>query len=112
VLMHNAFDEFGIPPDLGIVLQPGMVHGDASLGVDAQGLTRPLELMYPRVADSIIITCVASSALMAKTCFQSAAGIALPAWWGSIQHSTLTSRHDEQPSSDGSVAVQDPEDAG
>ena len=70
VLMHNAFDEFGIPPDLGIVLQSGMVHGDASLGVDAQGLTRPLEFMYPRVADSIIITCVASSALMAKHAFK------------------------------------------
>jgi hypothetical protein len=34
VLVHNALDEVGIPPDSGVVLQLGVVQGDASLGMD------------------------------------------------------------------------------
>jgi hypothetical protein len=34
VLVHNSLDEVGIPPDSGVVLQLGVVQGDASLGMD------------------------------------------------------------------------------
>jgi hypothetical protein len=55
VLVHNVLDEVGIPPDPGVVLQLWVVQGDASLGVDAQGMARALELLNSCLAQAVVV---------------------------------------------------------
>jgi hypothetical protein len=55
-LMYDGLDEFRVPPNLGVILQLGVVDGDASCRMDAQGLTRTLKLIRPHFALPIIIS--------------------------------------------------------
>ena len=68
VVMHDALDELGIPPDFGVVLQLRMVQGDAPLGVYAEGIARALELLQPRFANAVVVACWAVSSQHSATC--------------------------------------------
>lgn len=61
VVVHDAGNQVGIPPHLGIVLEVGVVEGDASLVVNAQRPTGARELRSPQVANAVIVPWMSSA---------------------------------------------------
>ena len=55
VLVHYLSDKIGVPPHRRVVLEVGMVEGDASLLVDAQSSARACQLLPPQVANPVVV---------------------------------------------------------
>lgn len=53
--MNQSLDELSIPPDSRVILEILVINRDASLFVDAQGLARTYQLLFPRLTNPVII---------------------------------------------------------
>ena len=62
VVVHDARNQVGIPPDFGVVLELGVVEGDAPLPVNSKGMTRSRELRSPQIPNAVIVPWMSSAA--------------------------------------------------